>query len=41
MAKSRDKLFIEQDIGENDDEDAIRRLNLEEDRDFCAMMNKN
>ena len=41
MAKSRDKLFIEQGIGEHDVEDAIRHLNLEEDRNFCAIMSQN
>ena len=38
MARSRDKLYIEQGIGENDIELAIRSLNLEEDNDFCAIM---
>ena len=38
MAKSRDKLFIEQGIGERDIESAIQRLDLEADRDFVAMM---
>lgn len=38
MAKSRDKLFIEQGIGEHDIEQAIRRLDLETDSDFAAIM---
>ena len=38
MAKARDKLFIEQSIGEADIDEAIGRLNLENDRDFARLM---
>ena len=38
MARSRDKLFIEQGIGENDIEKAIERMDLENDREFVEIM---
>ena len=38
LAKSRDKLFIEQNIGEADIEQAVRSLNLERDPEFNKLM---
>ena len=38
LAKSRDKLFIEQNIGEADIEEAVRTLKLEMDPEFNKLM---
>ena len=36
-AKTRDRLFIEEQIGENDIEQAVERLRLEMDPEFAKM----
>ena len=41
MARSRDKLYIEQGIGENDIERAIKRMDLENDPEFIDIMRQN
>ena len=38
MAKTRDFLFVERQIGEHDIEKAISALNLEPDQDFGKLM---
>ena len=40
MAKERDRLFIEQNIGEKDIEKAIDEFKLEDDQAFCDLMKK-